>query len=81
MVFSALADLMNELGQVDQAISFEETALRYKYIFGEPESISISHHNLAVYLEKRGSWSALDHRLAAASLSFTRLARECFRGA
>ena len=47
MVFGALADLVDKLGHVDQAISFEETALRYKYLWGEPEAISISHHNLA----------------------------------
>ena len=69
-VFSALADLRDELGQVDQAVSFEEMALRYKYLFGEPESISISHYNLAIYLMKMGSRSALDHRLAAASIFF-----------
>lgn len=70
VVFSALADLVDKLGQKDQAISFEETALRYKYIFGEPESISISHHNLAIYLRETGSKSALDHRLAGAIIRF-----------
>jgi hypothetical protein len=34
MVFDALADLVDKLGHVDQAISFEETALRYKYLWG-----------------------------------------------
>jgi tetratricopeptide (TPR) repeat protein len=70
MVFSALADLRNESGQVDQAVSFEEAALRYKYIFGNPESISISHHNLAIYLKESGSRSALDHRLASTSIFY-----------
>lgn len=65
-VFSALADLMDNISQVDQAIGFEETALRYKYLFGEPDGISVSHHNLAIYLGKAGSKSALDHELAAA---------------
>lgn len=63
VVFSALADLVDKFGQKDQAISFEETALRYKYIFGEPESISISHHNLADYFSRAG-FSSLEHRLA-----------------
>jgi tetratricopeptide (TPR) repeat protein len=65
MIFSALADLKYNLGQADQAISFEETSLRYSYLFGHPESISISHNNLALYLRESGSQSALDHRLAA----------------
>ena len=70
MVFSALASLRAELGQVDQAISFEEAALRYKYIYGEPGSISMSHHNLTGYLYKNGSKSALVHELAAASIYY-----------
>jgi tetratricopeptide (TPR) repeat protein len=69
-VFSALADLTDKLGQADQAISFEETALRYKYLFGDPASISISHFNLAVSLAKSGSQSALDHRLAAVVIDY-----------
>ena len=35
---------------------------------GEPESISTSHNNLANYLGRAGSLSALDHRLAAAAI-------------
>jgi tetratricopeptide (TPR) repeat protein len=70
VVFSALADLMYEFGRKDQAVTFQETALRYKYLFGEPESISISHHNLATYLGEVGFQSALDHRLAAAVIYY-----------
>jgi hypothetical protein len=70
MVFGALADLKAHLGHIDQAGSFEEAALRYKYIFGDPDSISISHHNLANYLSESGSRSAMDHRLAAASIFY-----------
>jgi tetratricopeptide (TPR) repeat protein len=70
MVFDALADLVDKLGHVDQAISFEETALRYKYLWGGPEAISISHHNLANCFSTNGSKSALDHRLAAATIDF-----------
>ncbi len=69
-VFSALADLVDKMGRREQAISFEEMALRYKYIFGDPVDISISHYNLANCLNKKGSGSALDHRLAAASILF-----------
>ena len=70
MVFNALADLVCELGQRDQAISFEETAIRYFYLLGNPERISICHNNFAVYLAKNGFKSALDHRLAAGSIFF-----------
>jgi tetratricopeptide (TPR) repeat protein len=64
VVFTALANLMNESGQVDQAVSFQETGLRYSYLFGDPERIAIDHHNLAVYLAESGSKSAIDHMLA-----------------
>jgi tetratricopeptide (TPR) repeat protein len=69
-VFSALANVMDRKGQVDQAVSFEETALRYKYRSGDPESISTSHHNLAIYLSEAGSKSILDHLMAAAVISY-----------
>jgi tetratricopeptide (TPR) repeat protein len=69
-VFSALADLVDDMGRIVQAISFEEMALRYKYLFGEPEAISISHHNLANYHSNSGSKSALDHRLADVVLKY-----------
>ena len=69
-VFSSLANLVDKLGQADQAISFEETALLYSYLFGTPESISISHYNLANYLGRAGFKSALDHRLAADVIFF-----------
>jgi hypothetical protein len=70
VIFSALANLRHELGRVDQAVSFEETALRYRYLFSEPEGISISHHNLAIYLAENGTQFALDHRLAAAVIRY-----------
>lgn len=70
MVFNALADLVNELGQRDQAISFGETAIRYFYLLGNPERISICHNNFAVYLAENGLKSTLDHRLAAGSILF-----------
>ena len=68
MVFSALGDLKNKLGQRAQAIRFEEMALRYKYIRGDPDSISISHFNMGNYLALEGLQSALDHRLAATAI-------------
>jgi len=69
-VFSYLAILMYYKRQPDQAASFEETALRYKYLFGDPDSISLSHKNLADYLVDAKSSFALDHRLASAIISY-----------
>jgi len=68
VVFSALGDLKNKLGQRAQAIRFEEMALRYKYIRGDPDSISISHFNMGNYLALEGLQSAIDHRLAATAI-------------
>ena len=65
MAFSALASLEDELGQTDQATRLNGIALRYDYLTGDSESISISHHNQANYLYKNGSKEALAHRLAA----------------
>ena len=70
MVFTALADLADEQGRGDRAVDFEETALRYGYIFGDPESIAISHYNLANYLGRAGSEAGLNHRLAAVVIRF-----------
>ena len=77
MVFNAFANIKYLAGQVDQAISFEETALRYKYLSGDPENIAISHHNLAIYLGKVGSQLALDHMLALLSSPSDRLRHTC----
>lgn len=63
-VFSALADLEDRLAHIDQAIRFEEAALSYKYVLGDPRDISVSHNNLANYLAKKGSEAALAHGLA-----------------
>ena len=67
-VFSALADLENNLGHGDQAVRHEQTALRYKYREGDPEVCAISHFNLATYQRRWGGspGAALAHRLAAA---------------
>jgi tetratricopeptide (TPR) repeat protein len=65
--FSGLADLEDELGHRDQAIWFEETALRYTYLSVEPDECSVSHFNLANYLmrARKSPEAALAHRLAA----------------
>lgn len=66
-VFSALADLEDELGHYKQAEAFEETALRYTYLCGDPEDCAISHNNLSTYQKRSGGErkTALAHRLAA----------------
>jgi hypothetical protein len=70
-VFSALADLEDTMGRSQSARHFEETALRLKYIAGDPEKANISHFNLANYITKtKGEWhEALAHRFAAALIS------------
>lgn len=69
-VYSALADLEDETGGRDAAVRFEEVALGYRYQAGVPADCSISHHNLANYLERQGVESAtvLAHRLAAGTI-------------
>jgi tetratricopeptide (TPR) repeat protein len=69
-VYSALADLEDEMGDRAAAVRFEQVALGYKYRAGQPESCAISHNNLAEYLARRGADSAdvLAHRLAAATI-------------
>ena len=69
-VYSALADLEDEVGDRETAVRFEELALGYKYQHGDPEACAVSHHNLANYLARQGIDPArvLAHRLAAATL-------------
>jgi hypothetical protein len=64
-VFSALAHVMYESDQLDRGVSYMEMSLRYKYLFGDPNKISIGHNNLAVYLRDADSLSTLAHSLAA----------------
>ena len=69
-VFTALADLEDKTGAPDKAADFERVALGYSYQVGDPEDCSISHHNLANYLQRSAGdrTQALAHRLAAALL-------------
>jgi tetratricopeptide (TPR) repeat protein len=63
---SALADVQSRLGHVSLAIAFEQTALRYTYQTRNPQSLVVSHFNLANYLGTHGeSGAAIAHRLAA----------------
>ena len=64
-VFAALADLEYGLGHIDEAIKLENAAMRYSYLSGDTEDISIIHHNMGTYLLKAGSEKALAHHLAA----------------
>lgn len=71
-VFGALADLEDKLGHRGPAVAFEETALRYTYLAGDPEDCAISHFNLSIYLEGAGrdQRTYLAHRLAAGVIVF-----------
>ncbi|MGH3814068.1 MAG: hypothetical protein ACRDUV_16720, partial [Pseudonocardiaceae bacterium] len=69
-VYSARADLEDERGHLQDALTLERTALRLTYVSPEPLSIAVSHHNLATYLVRATGTSAEQraHRLAAALL-------------
>jgi hypothetical protein len=66
LVHSGFADLENTLGRTAEARRMEETALRFRYIFGNPEWIANGHGNLADYIiADKGEWTdALAHHLA-----------------
>jgi tetratricopeptide (TPR) repeat protein len=51
-VLSALASLEKEVGHLDRAVDAEHSALRYKYLAGQPNDCAISHFNLANYLRR-----------------------------
>jgi tetratricopeptide (TPR) repeat protein len=71
-VFSALAELEARLGHLADAIGMEQAALRYKYAAGNPNSVAVSHYNLASHLRQAGGDPTLvvAHRLAAALLVY-----------
>jgi len=71
-VFSALADLEDKLGHRGPAVAFQETALRYTYLAGDPEDCAVSHHNLSIHLRRAGKDPkvAVAHRLAAGVIVF-----------
>ena len=68
-VLSSLADLLDTQGDIRQAIIQERRALAIEEQLPNPANRAISHHNLANYLERSGSPSALAesslHQLAA----------------
>jgi tetratricopeptide (TPR) repeat protein len=71
-VYSALAGLEDGFGHGEPAIIHEQTALRYRYLVGDPGACAISHFNLANYLMRRdtASAAALAQRLACAVIQF-----------
>ena len=66
-VLGARADLEDHWGHPAQARSLAEAALRFQYIYSDPDAIQIGHFNLANYLvERRGDQrEALAHRSVA----------------
>jgi tetratricopeptide (TPR) repeat protein len=69
---TAIAYVEDELGHPDRALDLEQDALPYKYLIGDPETIGISHFNLASYLDRAGGQpqQAGAHRLAAAVIGY-----------
>ena len=68
-VLGSLADLFDEQGDVPQAIAQQRRALALREQLPDPSDRAISHNNLAIYLERSGTPSALAessrHQLAA----------------
>ncbi len=70
-VVGALADMEENLGHRDAAIRLSQDALRYTYAAADPESIAVSHQNLAIYLRRADADSVeLAHRLAASVIRY-----------
>jgi tetratricopeptide (TPR) repeat protein len=71
-VFGALADFEARLGHYHDARQYAERSLRYSYLLGDPDDISLGHHNLASYFEEAGERPelALAHLIAALLIAF-----------
>ncbi|HEY1572478.1 MAG TPA: CHAT domain-containing protein [Pseudonocardiaceae bacterium] len=69
---SALADADGRMGHIRRSIELEARALRLKYEVADPESISVSHYDLANYVLRNGGDTALvwAHLLAAALIGY-----------
>ena len=67
-VLGTRAFLENRRGRLQQALEFERTSIRLTYIHRVPRDVAISHHQLALYLQRAGSdpAAARAHLLAAA---------------
>ena len=68
---SALADVEDKLGHLERAVDLEREALRFKYAAADPETVAVSHHNLANYLQNGGADPLLvgAHRIAASVIA------------
>ena len=71
-VFSALADLEDDLHHPVAALAFGQTALRYAYLADTSGACATHHFNLTLFLRRAGDSPevALGHRLAAAVIRF-----------
>lgn len=71
-VLSAQADVESRLGRPAEAVALSRTALRYKYLAGDPATCAISHFNLSNHLNATGAAPevVLAHRAAAALLRY-----------
>jgi len=69
MVLSSLADVLNRQGDIHQAIIQVRRSLAIREQLPNPDHRAVSHSNLAIYLERSGTPSALAessfHQLAA----------------
>ncbi|MGQ0776735.1 MAG: hypothetical protein ACT4NY_20325 [Pseudonocardiales bacterium] len=70
-VYGARADLAAKLGNPQDAVDLQRTALRLWYVHPDPRDISTAHHNLANYLSHASANPAehCAHRLTAALLN------------
>jgi hypothetical protein len=65
--FGALADVEDERGRTDAAVSLQRDALRYFYLSGDIRDIAVSYHNFGIYLYRASQPAlALASHLAAA---------------
>jgi hypothetical protein len=69
-VFTALAELKHRLCRNDQSIRFIKIGLRYQYLVGNTENISLCHSSLADYLGEDDLDDALAHHLAAGIIRY-----------
>jgi hypothetical protein len=69
-VLATRAELEDRRGYPQQALEFQRTVIRLAYVQPQPRDLTISHNNLARYLQKTGAdpAAARAHRLAAALL-------------
>ena len=69
-IFGARSDLEAERGNLAASLAFQKTAIRYHYLYRDPQDIAADHNNLASALRTAGVDPAAQraHRLAAAMI-------------